>query len=69
VCEPAPSLLAEIGQILELHPLLAEDLAERDQRAKLDQIGELLHLVVFSLGFDGGQYFEQGLARSPASSA
>jgi magnesium transporter len=61
VCEPAPGLLAEVCEILELHPLLAEDLAERDQRAKLDQIGELLHLVVFSLGFDGGQNYDREL--------
>jgi magnesium transporter len=59
VCEPAPGLLADVCRILELHPLLAEDLAERDQRAKIDQIGDLLHVVVFSLGFDGGQYYER----------
>jgi len=61
VCEPKPGLLAEVCRILELHPLLAEDLAERDQRAKIDQIGELLHVVVFSLGFDGGQYYDREL--------
>jgi magnesium transporter len=61
VCEPAPNLLAEVCQILELHPLLAEDLAERDQRAKLDQIDELFHLVVFSLGFDDGKFYDREL--------
>ena len=30
----------------------AEDLIERDQRAKLEQVGNMLHLALFSLGFD-----------------
>jgi Mg2+ and Co2+ transporters len=61
VCEPTPSLLAEVSKILDLHPLLAEDLAERDQRAKIDQVSELLHLVVFSLGFDDGTFYDREL--------
>ena len=61
ICEPAPELLAEVCRILDLHPLLAEDLTERDQRAKIDQIGELLHLVVFSLAFDSGQFYDREL--------
>jgi len=61
LCEPTPSLLAEVSKILALHPLLAEDLAERDQRAKIDQVGDLLHLVVFSLGFDDGTFYDREL--------
>jgi magnesium transporter len=61
LCEPEPSLLTKVCGILDLHPLLAEDLAERDQRAKLDQIGELFHLVVFSLGFDDGNFYDREL--------
>jgi len=61
LCEPTPGLLAEVSKILDLHPLLAEDLAERDQRAKIDQVGDLLHLVVFSLGFDDGTFYDREL--------
>ncbi len=56
-----PELKARVAAILELHPLLAEDLAERDQRAKIEQIGELIHLVMFSLGFDDGDIYEREL--------
>jgi magnesium transporter len=41
--------------------LLAEDLTERDQRAKLDQIGGLVHVVLFSLGFEDGAVYEREL--------
>lgn len=54
-------LKGKVSEILGLHPLLVEDIAERDQRAKLEQIGELLHVVIFSLGFDGEQIYEREL--------
>jgi magnesium transporter len=56
-----PELKARVSEILELHPLLAEDIIERDQRAKLEQVGDLLHVVIFSLGFDDGDVFEREL--------
>ena len=56
-----PELKARVADILGLHPLLSEDLAERDQRAKLEQIGGLLHVVMFSLGFDDGHIYEREL--------
>jgi magnesium transporter len=61
VTAASTSRLAEIGGILNLHPLLVEDLAERDQRAKLEQVGDFFHLVLFSLGFDDGTIFEREL--------
>jgi magnesium transporter len=54
-------LNARLGEMLRLHPLLVEDLGERDQRAKLEQIGDLLHMVVFSLGFDDGRIYDREL--------
>src|SRR5262249_52770656 len=45
---------AEIGQIaklLGLHPLVAEDIIERNQRAKVEFVGETLHLVMFALSY------------------
>ncbi|HEX7491002.1 MAG TPA: magnesium transporter CorA family protein [Candidatus Limnocylindrales bacterium] len=54
-------LKGRVAQILKLHPLLGEDIAERDQRAKLEPVGDLLHIVMFSLGFDAGEIYEREL--------
>jgi magnesium transporter len=51
----------KVAQILGLHPLLVEDITERDQRAKLEEVGDLLHVVLFSLGFDDSAIFEREL--------
>jgi magnesium transporter len=59
LCDPTPAIVAEVGRILELHPLLIEDLCERDQRAKLEQMGDFLHVVLFSLGFDDGKVYDR----------
>ena len=56
---PSADQVAAISKILRLHPLLAEDLIERDQRAKLEQVGNMLHLALFSLGFDEGRVYER----------
>lgn len=61
LCGLTPEALAGVCHILELHPLLVEDLAERDQRAKLEQVGDVLHLVLFSLGYDGGTIYDREL--------
>ena len=61
LCGASPTLLGEVSKLLGLHPLLVEDLAERDQRAKLEQVGELIHMVMFSLGFDDGQIYDREL--------
>jgi len=55
----SPGLVGQVGEILGLHPLLTEDLTERDQRAKLDQVDGLVHLVVFALGYDEGAIYER----------
>ncbi len=56
-----PEFNFRIGKLLGLHPLLIEDICERDERAKLEPVGELMHLVLFSLGFDDGQVYEREL--------
>jgi magnesium transporter len=61
ICDGDVAFKNEVSSILGLHPLLAEDLAERDQRAKLEEVGELLHLVLFSLGFEDGEIYEREL--------
>jgi len=61
VCGASHELKNRISEALELHPLLAEDIVERDQRAKLEQVDGLLHVVIFSLGLDDGNVYEREL--------
>jgi magnesium transporter len=61
MCGADAKLKTRVATIVGLHPLLIEDLTERDQRAKLEQVGELLHLVMFSLGLEAGVIYEREL--------
>jgi magnesium transporter len=61
VCDGGSELKTAVAVLLKLHPLLIEDLAERDQRAKLEPVDEVLHAVIFSLGFDAGEIYEREL--------
>jgi magnesium transporter len=44
---------ADIAELLKLHPLIAEDIAERNQRAKVEEIEGSLHVVMFWITFQG----------------
>jgi len=44
--------LTAIARCLDLHALTAEDIIERDQRAKLDYIDGTMHLVLFALIYE-----------------
>jgi magnesium transporter len=46
--------IGEIAQLLGLHPLVVEDIVERNQRAKVEFVGDTLHLVMFSLAYEDG---------------
>jgi magnesium transporter len=50
--EPDHRVLEELTSCLDLHPLIVEDIIERDQRAKFELIGEVAHVVVFALGHE-----------------
>ncbi len=50
---PDSTLLAALTKLLGLHPLVTEDILERNQRAKIEQTGDALHLVMFALGYEG----------------
>ena len=47
-------LVDELAACLGIHPLVAEDILERNQRAKIERTEEILHLVMFALAYDGG---------------
>lgn len=46
-------LLVALGGVLSIHPLIMEDVLERNQRAKIELTGEALHLVMFALSYAG----------------
>ena len=45
-------VLAQVGAALGLHELVIEDIAERDQRAKVEYTDGTMHLVVFALEYE-----------------
>jgi len=45
------ALVAEVADALGLHPLVAEDIAERGQRPKLEITGDEAHIVVYAIAY------------------
>ena len=50
--DPSPELTAAVARELGLHPLVAEDIEERNQRPKLELTGEHVHLVAFAIAYE-----------------
>ena len=50
--DPSPSLVEAVAAELGLHPLIAEDILERNQRPKLELTDGFAHLVVFAVAWD-----------------
>lgn len=46
---PDADVLGALTKLLGLHPLVTEDILERNQRAKIEETGDALHLVMFAL--------------------
>jgi magnesium transporter len=53
VTAPPDVPVADAARPLALHPLIIEDIAERNQRAKIEEIDGSLHLVLFSILYEG----------------
>jgi magnesium transporter len=51
--DPAPEQVSEIARVLGLHPLIAEDILEGNQRAKIEVPDQLCHIVMFALEYKG----------------
>ena len=49
VTDPAPPQIAAITQLLGLHELIAEDILEGNQRAKIEVTADRIHIVMFAL--------------------
>jgi magnesium transporter len=50
--DPSEATLETITRTLKLHPLVAANIAEQNQRAKVEQIGDVFHIVMFALHQD-----------------
>jgi magnesium transporter len=50
--DPSPALVAAVAAELGLHPLIAEDIVERNQRPKLEITDGFAHLVVFAVAWE-----------------
>jgi magnesium transporter len=51
--EAPPDVLTSVAATLGLHPLVAEDIIERNQRAKIETFDEIVHIVMFALRHQG----------------
>ncbi|HEX7471472.1 MAG TPA: magnesium transporter CorA family protein [Candidatus Limnocylindrales bacterium] len=47
----SPEEVAAITKVLGLHPLIAEDILEGNQRAKIEVTDELIHIVLFAFSY------------------
>jgi magnesium transporter len=47
--DPSPALISAVAHELGLHPLVAEDIEERNQRPKLEMTDGHVHIVAFAL--------------------
>ena len=50
--DPSPALVKAVSDELGLHPLIAEDILERNQRPKLELTDGFAHLVVFAVAWE-----------------
>jgi len=46
---PSAELLHAVARRLGLHPLIAEDIVEQNERAKVRLVGDVIHVVLFEL--------------------
>ena len=46
---PTADLVAAVGRRLGLHPLVLEDISEKNERAKVELVGDAIHIVGFVL--------------------
>jgi magnesium transporter len=45
--------VGDVAKLLELHPLVAEDIAEQNQRAKVEETAGSVHIVMFWIAYEG----------------
>ena len=50
---PSPDLVGAVARRLGLHPLIAEDIIEHNERAKVQLVDDVIHVVAFELEREG----------------
>ncbi len=50
---PSPAQVGRVAELLGLHPLIAEDIVEGNQRSKIETTNGLVHIVLFALEYEG----------------
>jgi magnesium transporter len=53
LAEPDDDQVKAAAEALGLHPLIVEDILERNQRSKVETFDEIVHVVLFALHYDG----------------
>lgn len=51
--DPSPGAVEEVARCVGLHPLVAEDIIERNERAKVELVDEVIHVVMYALARSG----------------
>ena len=51
LASPSPAQVGRVAGLLGLHPLIAEDIVEGNQRSKIEATDGLVHIVMFALEF------------------
>ena len=49
---PSPETMAKLATALKLHPLVAHNIVEQNQRARIEQIGDVFHIVIFAVRYE-----------------
>ncbi len=47
----SPEQVAAVAKVLDLHPLIVEDILEGNQRAKMEVTDQLIHIVIFAFAY------------------
>jgi magnesium transporter len=51
--DPPPDVVRRVARDLGLHPLIADDIADRNERAKVATYDDMVHVVLFDLEYRG----------------
>jgi magnesium transporter len=49
---PSPETMSRLAAALRLHPLVASNILDQNQRARIEQIGDVFHIVIFAVDYE-----------------
>jgi len=49
LADPSPAVVEQVAKAVGLHPLVADDIVERNERAKVESIDGIIHVVMYAL--------------------